>query len=430
MSCNICIETFNRSNRRVVVCPSCNFEACKECCEKYISESPENASCMNCKAEWDYNTLVKLFTRSFVDGKYKKHVEKLLFDRELALLPATQPIVEEEKRREAINKRMKQIKDQIASLKKELRVCTIEYYRQPVSKIQTFVRKCPGNDCRGFLSSQWKCGMCNVWCCPDCHEIRGFDKNAEHVCKQENIETARLLEKDTKPCPKCACPIFKIEGCDQMFCTQCQTPFSWTTGKVENGVIHNPHYFEWQKQRGTQQRNLLEIRCGREIDHNFVNNIYSIFSTDTNNVARNLIHVRSVDLPRYVVNRINDNQDLRVKYLKSEITQEQFKRRLQQRQKTAQKQQEIANILHVYLSCSTEIFYRLVDDYQNNGAYTFDGQTLQPAESKYMKEWLELVKYINGCFANISKTYKTHPYAISKYGTFVTHNLQMFSIPI
>jgi hypothetical protein len=59
---------------------------------------------MNCKHEWNYKTLISLFTRKFVDSVYKKHTEKVLLERERALLPATQPIVEEQQRQETIKK--------------------------------------------------------------------------------------------------------------------------------------------------------------------------------------------------------------------------------------------------------------------------------------------------------------------------------------
>ena len=39
-----------------------------------------------------------------------------------------------------------------------------------------------------------------------------------------------------------------MSGCDQMWCPKCQTAFSWRTGKIETGVIHNPHYFQWARQ--------------------------------------------------------------------------------------------------------------------------------------------------------------------------------------
>lgn len=78
---------------------------------------------------------------------------------------------------------------------------------------RTFVRPCPVNECRGFLSTAWKCGMCENFTCPHCHEVKGKSRDAPHVCLQENVETAKLLAKDTRPCPNCGTRIFKISGC-------------------------------------------------------------------------------------------------------------------------------------------------------------------------------------------------------------------------
>jgi hypothetical protein len=30
-----------------------------------------------------------------------------------------------------------------------------------------------------------------------------------------------------------------------MWCPQCHTAFRWSTGEIERGAIHNPHYYEW-----------------------------------------------------------------------------------------------------------------------------------------------------------------------------------------
>ena len=127
---------------------------------------------------------------------------------------------------------------------------------------RVFVRACPAGDCRGFLSQVWKCGMCDNWTCPDCHEVKGLEKDGPHMCDPNSVETAKMLAKDSRPCPKCASVIFKIDGCDQMFCTQCHTAFSWRTGRVEMGTIHNPHYYEYQRQRGTVPRNPGDVPCG------------------------------------------------------------------------------------------------------------------------------------------------------------------------
>lgn len=65
-----------------------------------------------------------------------------------------------------------------------------------------------------------------------------------HKCNENDIESIKLIDSDTKPCPVCFVRIHKYEGCDQAYCTQCKTAFSYDTGKIERGRIHNPHYYE------------------------------------------------------------------------------------------------------------------------------------------------------------------------------------------
>jgi hypothetical protein len=57
--------------------------------------------------------------------------------------------------------------------------------------------------------------------------------------------TIKMIQKESKPCPNCNEFISKISGCDQMFCVHCGTAFSWKTGQVERGTIHNPHAHQY-----------------------------------------------------------------------------------------------------------------------------------------------------------------------------------------
>lgn len=191
------------------------------------------------------------------------------------------------------------------------------------------------------MSSQWKCGLCETFSCPECHELIGFDKIVEQTCDPDTLATAKLLDSDTKSCPKCAVGIFKIEGCDQMFCTECHTAFSWKTGKLMLGQIHNPHFFEFQRAGGVIPRNPLEIRCGREIDNEFIRLLDNtikrfpglINRNDTIEKARNILHLRHIEIPRFEGGNVAENVDLRISYMRNRITEEDFKRKIQLREK-------------------------------------------------------------------------------------------------
>ena len=45
-----------------------------------------------------------------------------------------------------------------------------------------------------------------------------------------------------------------VKNCDQMWCIECKTAFSWSKGTVEVGMVHNPHYFQWMRQNGGMPR--------------------------------------------------------------------------------------------------------------------------------------------------------------------------------
>ena len=88
---------------------------------------------------------------------------------------------------------------------------------------------CPREECRGFLSTQYKCEICKFHTCPHCLEVIGESKEG-HECDPDTVATAEAIKAQSKPCPKCGTRISKISGCDQMWCISCHTAFSWRTG--------------------------------------------------------------------------------------------------------------------------------------------------------------------------------------------------------
>lgn len=216
--CQICDEALNKSTRLLLECPYCKFECCRTCCETYtLNES--SVKCMNttCNKEWTRKHIRERFTLVFINGQLKEHREKILFDKERALLPATQPIIEGKILAKKIDQEIHVLAKKIAEINKEISALYVQkttvLNRRSTGERAAFVRACPDEDCRGFLSTQWKCGICEKWTCPDCHIIKGYTRDAEHTCNPDDVATAQLLAADTKPCPQCGTGIFKIDGC-------------------------------------------------------------------------------------------------------------------------------------------------------------------------------------------------------------------------
>lgn len=415
--CTICDEKLNLSTRVPISCLYCEFTACRTCCETYVLG--ETASkCMNpqCNKEWTRGFVNAKFTNVFVTKKLKKRREEILFDIERSLLPATQPIVERTIKVENINRQLREARDKMHEQRMIMNRLQGELYRvlnnQPTERAE-FIRACPDAECRGFLSTQWKCGLCEKWSCPDCHEVKGHHRDEPHECNPDTLATARLLTADTKPCPNCRTGIFKIDGCNQMWCTQCNTAFNWRTGRIET-VVHNPHYFEWLRRNGNVvPRNPEDVPCANDLTHNNYVRIRAILSTRhlehplttpcilyLEKLIRNVTHMRYVIIARYeIVTRERRNELLRIQYMRNIITEEHFKTTLQRNDKKFEKNREIRNILDILKTTVTDIVFRF-EQHLNE----CERNQWSPA---ILEEVDPIVDYANDCLKTVSKTFSS-----------------------
>lgn len=429
--CPICVEKMNKSTRKGVICNKCDYSACRACYKQYLLSTNDNPHCMNCKNQWLRSVLVDMFDNTFVNITYKLHRENVLLERERSKMASTQPHVEriiKNRKNELelynLNKLKKEISIKISDIK--IRNYLSESEDVDVER-KVFTKKCTWENCRGYLSSQWKCGLCENWSCPECHVVVGLEKGVEksgipHVCEPDTVSTVKLLNLDTKDCPKCSTSIYKIDGCDMMFCTICTTSFSWKTGKLETGVIHNPHYYEWLRQNGNIERNPGDIPCGHEVDQYFIQNINLMIRPRTRAVQQyferfrlcqnNLIHLRYVVLNDFRV-RADDNLKLRVSYMMNEIDFGKFKRLLQAREKQMSKKQEYFDIINMFITCETDISYRIQDILQNAKAQVIEANYLKMF-GPLLNESDGLLLYTNDCLSNISKLYNTTKYYLNE----------------
>ncbi len=330
---------------------------------------------------------------TFVSGEYKKHRERVLLDRERAMLPATQNRLESYRRCRELETAIGARTTELRALKAQIREMQtrvaglqnrIEYDKAVIARARErayepppptrraraapeaaqetapeaepprVVCGCPVAGCNGFVVGD-ACGVCGTAVCTRCHATVGDG----HECDPGAVETIRALKRETKPCPRCHVPIYKSSGCYQMFCTQCQCVFDWGSGReIKTGVVHNPHYFDWLRTRegGGADGTAPAIPCGGwrgayAVLHALPRGIPAGTRDILTRCVRNAAHLEAVDLralqPRDVV---RDNTLLRLRFLNRDITETQFKTALQRAEKKRARDEELRQILETYVT--------------------------------------------------------------------------------
>jgi hypothetical protein len=216
---------------------------------------------------------------------------------------------------------------------------------------RAFVRACSVEGCRGFLSSALKCGTCDTYACGECFGIVGKERHGEHTCDPNDIETAKFIKKESRPCPTCAINISKIDGCDQMFCVQCRTAFSWRTGVIVTGTIHNPHYFQMLRDAANGEIPRQpgdDGGCPQEVNNPGGMTISIYEKLRSRGFSRGQVYTDITSSHRHVCHLFGDTMhtlryqetdtlDLRLQYLLGNFDEVMFKRKLVLREKATQK---------------------------------------------------------------------------------------------
>jgi hypothetical protein len=223
--------------------------------------------------------------------------------------------------------------------------------------------KCPLEACQGFVGTNWKCGLCEAEFCKECGDHNVVQNGKEHICNPDVLATHQALRKEAKPCPKCAAMISKIDGCDQMWCTQCQTAFSWRTGEIETSHVHNPHYFQWMRQNGGaivarpigDCLNLTPAELMEQVLHYARMRIHQ-YIPEWVRCIRHYTYVQR-QRQRLLQNKQNDEwrRQLRVKRLVNEIDDKQWKDRLQRGEKAAQKEYAVLQVLELFTQAALDL---------------------------------------------------------------------------
>lgn len=229
--CIICFE----KEKNMIKCHHCNFFSCDDCWKQFFT-GIQKTICMNhdCKKKLDLHFIYSNFSYEWIQSCWDPIYKKSCVEIEKSLLPMTQ--------------------------------YRLQNPNSISMDVSPFFRKCLVSDCRGYLDNNWQCGICLSFVCSKCMCLKKKSNDKNHTCTKEMLETVSLLQKNTKTCPKCFTPIYKIEGCNQMWCTQCHFAFHWETGKAQKH-FHNPHFTEYQKRNNRPiSRNNGDVECGRSLE--------------------------------------------------------------------------------------------------------------------------------------------------------------------
>lgn len=499
-SCGVCMDNYTPIIRKKCVCKYCKADTCSKCIERYLLERHEDAHCLHCRVNYNDTTLNEICTKTYVQHVYFKHRQEVLINRERANLPGLQDAAILEKQKRDNEEKIKEInkeveaaqlqrdkvmtdynllytqyyaalaakQDTTATRKKldELLVASENYRRdiadkrdriqrirypdiyglpanggthaKPEEEKKKFIRRCTRDNCQGFLSTAWKCGICDYYSCSKCFVTKTKKHDDPHECKKEDIETAEMIKADCKPCPNCGEFIQKSSGCDQMWCISCQTPFSWTSGKVvTGGAIHNPHYYEWMRRNGqAMDRNPLDVPCGgypnawelRRMPKGMSNATANKFF-EFHRICQELQDVSGRTYRSHIDQTTTSG--INVKFLLGDFDEKHWGQLLGKNERKRKRDREVQEIFAAFRMVAVELINRVQNYRSEDGRFrSFTELPIKEAEAyitELSKEIQELIKMINDGLRNVSISFNYSVPYIAIDGQYYSIKTKNFS---
>lgn len=392
-------------------CKTCDYLSCFKCNINYVNSKHQMPQCMNCHEIFDTVFIYETFP-SALKMVVTQVLKKINLDKELYLLPEALNILADSERlnelkelRKLTNKsqikKTYQLREEILEetnkcgfyhmklciygkgvacnaslLQVKLHNINREYQNtieqidietkliknklemepEKYKLIKKFVKECPKTECRGFLSEEYFCSLCNSEVCKECQEIKDY----KHICDANTLKNLKLIHADSKECPGCRAPIFKISGCSDFFCTICHTMFNYRTLEILTGSFHNPHYIEYLASQKKKNSNVNRI-LGLNVD--FIENFVRKFSKIDSEIVEKLrqtVHIENVELRLLTdlkAKTLKDGLENRIKYLHKKIDIVKFSALAYNFHKTIEYSESMIILLRDYIEAITDIFY-------------------------------------------------------------------------
>jgi len=191
-----------------------------------------------------------------------------------------------------------------------------------------------------------------------------------------------------------------------MWCTICNTGFNWRTGKVADGPVHNPHYFEYLRRTGQGEgapQNII-VNCDMQEDRNVMRALYPRGRygrvtrasgepvSDYDYLAEAWRIMREyMDERQRSINQDEDYRRLRVRYMADELNAEDWKISLQRTEKDENYQRTVRQVRELYAGAARDLIRGIVQP--------------EPNVAEIRRQVEELVTYCNHSLTKISKRF-------------------------
>jgi hypothetical protein len=498
--CPICMENYTPIIRKKCACKYCKADTCSKCIERYLLDKHEDAHCLHCRVNYNDTALHEICTKTYLQHVYFKHRQEVLINRERANLPGLQDaalglrkVRDNKDKISELYKQCEVIKAQRDEVMSGYNTLYTEYYARLAAKQDTselrkkldailtrsdefkgemdklaiqintlrfgegrwaaaggaaaeeqkkeeekkkFIRRCTRDGCQGFLSTAWKCGICEYYSCSKCFKTKTKERDDPHECTKEDLETAKLILADCKPCPNCGEFIMKSSGCSQMWCITCQTPWDWNTGKVvTTGAIHNPHYYEWMKRNGqAMPRNPADVPCGGYPNAWELRRMPKGLSAATANlffefhrICQELQDISTRAYRAHIDNTVV--ADINVKFLLGDYDEKHWGQLLGKNERKRKRDSEVQEIFAAFRMVAVELINR-VQNYREGGIRSFTDLPAPDAEKFLNALYIEiegLITMINDALRSCSISHNYSVPYIHKESTYYSIKTKNFS---
>jgi hypothetical protein len=352
--CDICTRV-----KKTFKCRFCQEGACADCIYTWVRGNPP--TCMFCRKSWDMPDLqrmvshkrFKIIRSEILLNAFKQKCQ----DDKLHIMGSIMMRNKSEKELESVYNEKRNLLNNLAKINEKIIQLKNRVEYPHLYRDTDLNGPCHYNQCNGHLNKENYCCICENYTCLDCKGV--YQTN--HECDRLEKASVSQIVQSCKECPVCKVQIAKVEGCDEMWCTQCKSSFDWKTLKIVKLTprFHNPHYFEYNTNEYLflldEQLNKVTFANLRSVlkknDKKF--NYSQAFISNLLNIKKNcseMIHV---------VNNLtletNDDEDLKRAYLLGIVSEETISRILVRKNVSNSKKKFIVNVLIQYMTDASKL---------------------------------------------------------------------------